>query len=300
MEIKFTDLTFLMISVKACIGNYDWDSGKVRWDARPPFISIVSDCHTSIVEGIEAPVKKSNRGRKKLIKPPKKKFKSNVIFTLRRLRHRIRPPKDDNLSSIATVCSEHQNCEVIIKLYTIRLFNKGKIVCVGILEEDKSDFIYCMDEVIKYLAEKKIEEYLIYNFPPIIYTSMAEILREKYKIIDMTSTLENYQFSLNYNIDLYKLKDFFIAGSQTLVNIDYAKLYKYLVECCLAEKYTFDIETLTQALDQKNTVRKHIVAKSDLADILSQVNLKIITLAFEDFWGRFCEALNFNNIETVK
>ncbi len=152
----------------------------------------------------------------------------------------------------------------MIKDYNIRLFNKGKVVCVGVLNEDKSDFFSCIEEIINFLKKKS---------PGSIYV-----------IKNIKSTVENYQFSLNQNIDLYKLKDFFIFKSQELINIDYNKLYKFFAETCLVEKYDYSNETLITLLNQKNTVCKHVVSKQLLLKILNNFNLKVINLNFMIYW----------------
>ena len=260
MELNISELKFLMTSLTAKMPNFDFDSRNIIFDCQPPFLSITSEKNTSSLGEIPKKVK-SNRGRKKKIQTVSKKFKSNISFVIKINN------KDD-------------------KIYNIRIFNKGKIICVGVLDEDKKDFLYCIEEVKKYLATYKVNQYKKYKFPELVYEALNEEFLKKYEITEISSTLENYQFSIGCYINLYKLKEFFISSGEQLINVDFSKLYEYYANCCIYNTYLYNSEDLVKNLEQKGCIKKEFVMRDKLIEAIKNFDLRVINLNFIEIWNK--------------
>lgn len=261
--LKISELKFLMMSISATFNNYQINSSKVNWKCEPPFICITTDKNVTYSEDYKAPPKKSNRGRKKKIKVKKNNFKSNISFIL----------NNDTASKI--------------KNYNIRIFNGGGIVCVGILQEDKSDFYYCLNEVKKFIIRQKVREFGEYDLPPEFFEALIRKLDHDYSIHNVYSTLENYQFHINYYIDIFRLKDYFVQTSEQILNIDFEKFYNFVSKKMMVDDFELNAESLIQSLEIKGEIKREFVSREKLNLAITTLDLKEIKLRFIIFWNKF-------------
>ncbi len=299
------------------------------WELEDPFIEIYNGITHKRAENYYLPEHKSNRGRKKKKVEAKGRFKSNINFTTRRFMHREKKkdafaktsseceldksrlicaaqaklvPNPSQFCSFDqhykcipcgthAVCPESgiSNCEIIAKNYHLRIFNGGKIVCVGVTKRNKEDFFECVEAVKKYIIDRWMEHYCKLKLPIYVFDILRKTLQEKYQIVDIISTLENYQFSIkNKKINLYLLRDIFISESSELINIDYEKLYKFLAESCFHNEFNFNINTVVSNLELQGM--KHVlVSRKRLTEILNLINLKVWMLEFLNYWQDLTE-----------
>lgn len=282
------DPRFSLASIKARISNFDNTISKNKLYVIPPIICIKTEKFEDFAEDYILPSNKSNRGRRKKVKKNVKKFRSNMTFIIRLYSHRV--PKKDVLSQTATACREHDNCEICAKSYTLRIFNGGKLVCVGIKNIDKSDFYECVDILVSYIAKCKVLTYLPLKMPDIMYKKLYAYYLDYYKIVNVESTLENYQFPVYKSINLYKLKDILIhKSSGCIINIDYEKLYKYMTDCIVEKSYAIKVDWLIETLILKKSVRKNFVDRKKFTEALNAIDLKKIESDFDIYWADFCE-----------
>ena len=285
-----SELQFSVASVKALIMNFD-DFKDYRFHVRPPIIGIKTDRYEEYSDDFKLESNKSNRGRKKKIKVEKKKFKFNVSFIIRLTLHR--PPKRDALGYTSTVCLEHPNCEICYKPYTMRVFNGGKVICVGIINQDKSDFHECARILAHYLADCRAS----------LGTDAVDPGR--YAIVNLKSTLENYQFNVGRHINLYKLQSILINNSSAqIINVDFASLYKFLAQSITKQEYNFNADWLLDSLILRDRVRVNFVNRDAFVRELYKINLHCIEAKFSVYWEQFQSRnrgqLHTNYIEFVK
>jgi len=252
-----------MMSVTATFKNYSVDSSTIDWICEFPFIKIKGDKHESVTDYISPP-KKSNRGRKKKIKQKRNNFKSNISFIL------------------------NNDTDSRVKNYNIRVFNGGRIVCVGVLREDKSDFYYCIAEVRKYLIRQKLRDYP-YNLPREFFEEIIRRLEDDFSVHSVASTLENYQFHINYFIDIFRLKDYFVKSSEAIININFDKLYNFLTKKLLADDFALSPEALVSSLEIKGEIKREFVSRDRLVEVLKSLDLADIKIGFSKYWNEFTQ-----------
>lgn len=297
-----SDLVFSLASIKAVINDFDNGFALYKYVTIPPIIRIKTDNCDVYSSDYHLPIKKSTRGRHKKPKVERKKFKFNLIFIIRLYIHR--PPKRDVLSQTSQQCTIHDNCEVCAKSYTIRIFNGGKLVCVGIKKHNKQDFYECAEIVRRYLARYKTIQYYQLDLHPVLLQSIFNYFYRCYEIINVKSTLENYQFVIPKNINLYKLKDKLINQSKDrIINVDYNILYKYLTDCIQQKSYEINVEWLLKTLTLDKTVRKNFVDRERFRIMLSQIDLKHIELKYTCYWNDFYQRnkyqISYNYIDHI-
>lgn len=198
---------------------------------------------------------KSTRGRKKKERKEKKKFPSTINFIIRK--EVIREIEQDSYSYTSIKLTE--KTEKIFKDYNIFLFNKGRIICVGVKENDCSDFYWCIKFVVDFLVEKGLK-------------------REDLEIHDVKVTLENYRFELkdkNTRINLYKLNNYYCKNFQsgTVVNVDFPRLYEYLTENILKKKFKLDTENIFVNFVCSFEKKQKLLPKIVFDEFLQKLNL---------------------------
>ena len=261
--LKISELKFLMMSISATFNNYQINSSEVIWECEPPFICITTDKHVTYSNLYKATPKKSNRGRKKKIKVKKNNFKSNISFIL----------NNDTISKV--------------KNYNIRIFNGGGIVCVGILQENKSDFYYCLNEVKKFIIRQKLREFSQFDLPVEFFEALIKKLDHDYSIHNVYSTLENYQFHINYFIDIFRLKDYFVQTSEQIINIDFEKFYNFIAKKMMVDDFELNPESLVNSLEIKGEIKREFVSREKLISAIATLELKEIKFRFVVFWTKF-------------
>ncbi len=261
--LEIGELKFLMMSISATFNDYNINSQEITWACEDPFICITADKHVSYSPNYKAPPKKSNRGRKKKIKVKTNNFKSNISFIL------------------------NNDTEYKIKNYNIRIFNGGGIVCVGILQEDKSDFYYCLNEVKKFIIRQKLREFENYDLPPEFFELLLKKLDYDYSIHSVYSTLENYQFHINYYIDIFRLKDYFVQTSEQIINVDFEKFYTFVAKKIMADDFELNAESLVNSLEIKGEIKREFVSREKLILAISGLELSEIKFRFATFWTKF-------------
>ncbi len=262
-------LQFLMMSVNACFNDFTVPLDIKNWTCDAPFIRIKSGSTELISTTYKPPEKKSKRGRKKKIRIKKSDFKSNISFIL------------------------NQDKNNKVKNYNIRIFNGGNIVCVGILKENLEDFYFCLNEVKKYIITQKLNEYKHFNLPKEFFESMAEILDKNYSVHSVESTLVNYQFSVNYYINIFKLKSFFTDSSTNIINIDFDKFYNFITRKIMSAQNDYNLNpdillsSLSSSVNDNIQIKKTFVKKDRFINILKTLDLQDIKLSFTQYWTKF-------------
>jgi hypothetical protein len=260
-----SELQFSVASVSAVFCGVDIEKFKDNFYPEYPIVRIKCKSFDRQIEDHIVPAVKSGRGRKKKNTRVVKKFKSNVSFIVK---WSLEP-------------------EGITKLYNIRIFNGGKIVCVGILRQDKSDFYYCIQVVREYVARRLILHYAFLDIPSdVIYPHLIR----KIEVRNVKSTLENYQFSMGKNINLYLLKEFLINISRDkIININYEALYEYFTEAVNAETFELNIDQFIRGITLKGSVRVNFVNAEKLRQELFSLKIETIAQQFATYWNLFIE-----------
>lgn len=280
----FSELQFSVASVSAHIDNFNIEHIKNDFQPEFPVVRIKTGEYVRSCEDYVKAPKKSNRGRKKKNIDLPKNFKSNTSFIIKLFIHRA--PKQDSFAKVAVPCEQHDKCEIFFKVYNIRIFNGGKIVCVGILQQDKSDFYSCMEIMCGYLTKYKLASFNFITGP--LLTTLHNRIKKSFEITNVTSTLENYQFSANKHINLYRLKEYFIENSQKkVINISYKGIYEYFTECISNDIYTFNADILIKGIVRRDNYRVNFVNRDRLHKELSLIDLKKIHCNFELYWTEF-------------
>jgi len=247
MDVKFSQLQFLMKAISGFISNWSINTKLSRFKWEPPFIRIKTDIYDSINPIYYEEKKKSNRGRKKKEKKKSGSFDSNIAFYIRN--PLIKKTKNKTSSN---------------KDFIVRIFNKGKIVCVGILHEKMEDFLYAFVEIKKYLIRYIMRYLLVFNFPIDFCRRYYDYLQNNINLIEYHSTLENYQFHVNYFLNIEKIRIFYDKSSSEIINIDLNNLYTFLTKKCSEGEFTYDTNSILEKLEEKESIKKNVVSKQKL------------------------------------
>jgi len=271
MDVKFSQLQFLMKAISGFISNWSINTKLSRFKWEPPFIRIKTDIYDSINPIYYEEKKKSNRGRKKKEKKKSGSFDSNIAFYIRN--PLIKKTKNKTSSN---------------KDFIVRIFNKGKIVCVGILHEKMEDFLYAFVEIKKYLIRYIMRYLLVFNFPIDFCRRYYDYLQNNINLIEYHSTLENYQFHVNYFLNIEKIRIFYDKSSSEIINIDLNNLYTFLTKKCSEGEFTYDTNSILEKLEEKESIKKNVVSKQKLYELLFlEIDLKMIYVDFIDIWETF-------------
>lgn len=263
----FTDLELSTISIIAQT-NINLNSNEVLWACpdRGALKGILTPRWESWQRGYKRPVKikESSRGRKKKERLPITKtdhFGSHVTFVVQRWTLRKRNPLNNRYSTTAVPQNNDPLCafEYIPKEYLVKIFNGGKIICLGILRRDKSDIKWVLSVIKEYLHLKLGTRCDVYN---------------------LRSTLENYKFQLKdpdySNINLIKLQLYYMneVNSQ-LINIDFAEVYKIIYEI-ITNNEEFNAEDILRQLKCSGQRKKMFVYRDEFINELNKVNIGAI------------------------
>jgi TATA-box binding protein (TBP) (component of TFIID and TFIIIB) len=284
------ELKFLMGAVSAKFANYRYESNKVKWHHEPPFIRIRTELLDSVSDEFVKTIKNNNRGRKKKETKRKKVFPSNISFFLHREFHE--PHQESN----SEICTHHENCYVYYKKYNIRIFNGGKIICVGLKHEDKSDFLEYVQKISDYLAKKDLIPFLQYDLPHSFYIQLYRVFARRYELQELKSTLENYQFCLNRYIDLNKLQKYFSRSGDKLISIDEGKFLSFICNKIKERNFHIDPEIIVELFTKRDEVICKFIIKDAFIYLLQNWDLRACEEKFIKMYGEFQEAYEYKNI----
>lgn len=279
-----------MGSVSARFVNFRHESTKSFWVVEPPFARIKTDALDSVSASVVPDKPKSKRGRKKKDKKPKKAFPSNMSFFIYKDIHLPNP------NAKTTPCKQHVECFVMQKKYNIRIFNGGQIICVGVLREDKSDFLECMEHVCRYLVRHDVAMLLPLNLPEAFYQKYAAACREKYKLVYLDTTLENYQFNIGTCIDLLKLRDYFIDSENRIINIDETRMLNFITEQVFHGIFEVNAVTLISLFSVKNGIKKHFIIKEAFLKVLDNWSLSELKQQFDTHYTEFYKTYSHKTV----
>ena len=267
----FSESNTITKSINARFKNYKMLVKDVDWDCpkNSPIVAINPGARSSIAENFVLFRRKSTRGRKPILREKKKKFASSTTFVIRKPRHR--EPIHDELAQTSSFCLEHKNCEIVYKDYNVLIFNGGKIVCVGVREEECSDFVWCMKIIVDYMEEQGLD-------------------RRDLDVLDIKITLENFGFHLcdpELGINLYELNNYFTEKftNSDIINVDIFSIYELFSDLILSDCLEFSTETITTNF-VGNSERKHFLINKDVfSKFLQAVKLEEIKKNCEILFG---------------
>lgn len=265
----FTKLKLSTISVIAQT-NFQFNSNKVFWVC-PDYgalKAILTPRWESWQRGYKRPVKVkgSARGRKKKKRAPITKtdhFGSHITFVVQRWTARARTYSNNRYKTTCILESDDPFCarEYIPKEYLIKIFNGGKIICLGILRRDKSDIKWALNIVKQFIHIK--------TGVPCTITGLR-------------STLENYKFQLRdtdyCNINLIKLQLYYMHEvNSRLINIDFDELYKIIYDA-ITESTTaeFNPADVLRQLKCSGERKKMFVYRDEFIQQIGNINIAAI------------------------
>jgi hypothetical protein len=249
----FTPLKLCTISIIARMQNIVINSREVKWECphEGPIKRIQTALHDSVQPGYVSPqkIKTNTRGRKKKIKKYKTKttrFNSNVTFIVVHRVKRDIPQIKDRYHSVAVPDGDGQ---IIPKEYTVKLFNKGNIISVGIIKQDKSDIIWVLGIIFDWIRKN---------------TQWVDA-----KYINLQSTLENYKFKLRdptTYISLTNMQRYYISEIYPNIrNIDIKDLYQLAMDNQLD-----DIDDIIRTDFERKNI---FVDKGYLSRLVKKINI---------------------------
>lgn len=285
----FTKIESITKSIEARFKNYSVNVNEIDWKC--PENSVIKEiryaakCYRSA--DFVLPEKTAKRGRKPLIKKESDPI-SDISFIVRKSSHRTR--RVDSYSKTSIVCIEHIDCEIVFKNYTVLIFGKGRIVCVGIVEENCEDFIWCTSEVQKYLISNGLNA-------------------DDLEIVDINKTLENFKFELldkERRIDLYKLNNLFVSKMKNgeILNVDLNEVYQYIIDKMDNEDFNFNPGSIADTFNKTFEIKYYLITRLDFIDFLKKLEIEqwyyTISKYYEGFFERNSNRLTAEINDRIK
>lgn len=185
-----------------------------------PIIKIKSNfCHYQLEGYQDTPkIKKSNRGRKKKIKPKSLRaiigngssFNSQTTFSVLGEVIRQTPFDPDKHSLIAEkIIIDNQEYEKFNKIYKIKIFRNGRFTVPGVLLEDLSDVKNPLENLTKYFSD--------------LFINQAEVK-------ELFSVMRNYKCHLlSSKIDIKQLHTYCVSHFQQLLNTKFSDIEEFII-----------------------------------------------------------------------
>jgi len=245
-------------SLEATFRNYTLDTDKIDWKCPEtgPIKEILYKNSTSRAADFTLEEKIKKKGRKPKPRQASAPI-SDLTFNLRRETHRR--VKKDTYSRTSQDCAEHEDCEIIFKTYNVSIFGKGKIVCVGITEENCEDFNWCIKIITDFLISKGYEPHDL-------------------EVIKINKTLENFKFRLKdeeRKIDLIAINNFFVNNylNGEIANVEIDRLLLYFIKKIKTGDLEFCPKSMIKKFDEFSELKHFLIHKTDLLDFLNGIDL---------------------------